>query len=91
VLRISEELRWERETRLRLEGNLVDQWIEVVQSSCLQVLERGGELQLDLAGIGFADLEGVDLLRRLDRRGVQMINCPAFLREQLRESSTGIT
>lgn len=88
MLRINEELIEERATRLRLEGNLVNQWNEVLESSCLMVLNRGGELQLDLSGVGFADLDGVALLRNLYSRGVQMINCPLFLREQIKETSS---
>lgn len=85
MLRIDEELIRERNTRLRIEGNLVKEWNEVLQSNCLGVLNRGGELELDLAGVCFADLDGVDLLRRLEQSGVRLINSPPFLMEQLKQ------
>ncbi|MFN7949813.1 MAG: hypothetical protein U0Z53_30955 [Blastocatellia bacterium] len=86
MLRIVEEKVTDSDITLRLDGRLVGQWVEVLRTSCEQAFENGTRLKLDLAGVSFADLEGVKLLRQLQARQVSLINCSPFLREQLKQS-----
>jgi ABC-type transporter Mla MlaB component len=75
---------------LRLDGSLVNQWVAVLRTSCEQAFENDGNLTLDLAGVSFADLEGVQLLQQLERQQVKLINCSPFLREQLKQTTNGL-
>ncbi len=85
MLRIVEENTANESVTLRLDGRLVNQWIEVLRSSCQQAAQQDGRLILDLAGVNFADHEGVKLLRQLEQQQATFINCSPFLREQLKE------
>jgi len=74
---------------LRLDGRLVSQWVELLRSSCEQAYQKGSNLIIDLAGVSFADQEGVQLLQQLEQQQVTIINCSPFLREQLKQPTNG--
>ncbi|MDX2033606.1 MAG: hypothetical protein SF339_23215 [Blastocatellia bacterium] len=76
MLRIEEE-KTEAARTLRLDGRLVREWVEVLREHV------EGAVELDLAGVTFADAAGVELLRRLEARGVPLRGCSPFLREQI--------
>ncbi len=76
MLRIEEE-KTEAARMLRLDGQLVREWVEVLRE------HAEGAVQLDLAGVSFADAAGVELLRGLEARGVPLRGCSLFLREQI--------
>ncbi len=63
MLRIVEEHTTNKLMTLRLDGRLVSQWVGLLRSSCEQAFDNDGRLILDLAGVSFADHEGVQLLR----------------------------
>lgn len=86
MLRIVEEQATDSSITLRLDGRLVSRWVEVLRSSCEQAFQHGSRLRLDLAGVSFADREGLNLLRQLQAQQVSVINCPPLLREQLKPS-----
>jgi hypothetical protein len=69
---------------LRLEGRIIGPWVGELGRSCERLLGSGASLTLDLAGVDFADLNGVRLLRDLSDREVGLVNLTMFLSEQLR-------
>jgi len=85
MLRIVEEDATDNSIRLRLDGSLVGQWVGLLRASCEQALQQQGVLTLDLAGVSFADHEGVQLLQQLEQRQATLINGSPFLREQLKQ------
>lgn len=90
MLRIMEENVTNSSMTLRLDGRLVNQWIDVLRSSCEQAFQNESRLILDLAGVSFADFEGVKLLRQLEQQQVTFVNCSPFLREQMKQTTNGI-
>ncbi len=68
---------------LKVEGRLVEQWVNVLATECLGILEQRKQLDLDLAGVSFADDSGVTTLRDLTARGVRIGKMSAFLEELL--------
>lgn len=91
MLRILEEKMTDDSTILRLDGRIVGQWVEVLRLSCEQVFQSNGRVTLDLTGVSFADHEGVRLLRLLDHRQVELINCSPFLREQMKHTTKSLS
>jgi ABC-type transporter Mla MlaB component len=85
MLRITEEQTPGKAITLRLEGRLAAQWVELLAASCQQILQDKGDLQLDLAGVSFADHAGAALLRRLRQQQIALHNCSPFLQEQLKQ------
>jgi len=69
---------------LRLSGRLMDLWVDELRRSCQELLGNGVTLALDLSDVSFVDHAGVGLLSELIQRGVLLMYCPDFVREQLR-------
>jgi hypothetical protein len=72
---------------LSLEGRIIGPWVDELRRSCDRILAAGGTLILDLAEVAFVERDGVRLLRDLVDSGVAVVNCPAFVTEQLKALS----
>jgi ABC-type transporter Mla MlaB component len=86
MLRISESNSSEKAATLRLEGQMIGQWVGAVEKVCEQYLASDRKLTLDLAEVLFVDRSGIALLQDLMRRGVTLANCSPFLTEQLKQA-----
>jgi ABC-type transporter Mla MlaB component len=74
-------------TRFEVEGRLVGAWVEELRRLSDQALAESAALSLDLEKLWYADLEGVALLRDLERRNVVHVNCSPFIQQQLKEAA----
>ena len=84
MLRISRDEAMNGSVNVRLEGALTGPWVEETKRVCETAAGRGDKLRLDLAGVSFADREGLKLLARLQKTNAVLKNCSAFLEAQLR-------
>ncbi|MGH9022546.1 MAG: hypothetical protein ACRDV9_05525 [Acidimicrobiia bacterium] len=75
------------ETALSLEGHLIGPWVDELRRSCELILTTGAPLTLDLSEVAFVERRGVQLLQNLVDGGVTVVNCPAFVCEQLKALS----
>jgi ABC-type transporter Mla MlaB component len=69
---------------LSLEGRVIGPWVSELRRSCERILATGATLTLDLAEVAFLERDGVRLLKDLVDDGVTVVNCPAFVSEQLK-------
>ena len=76
---------------MQLDGRVTGQWVELLRESAESIMEEGLRLTLDLENICFIDCAGLALIKSLMGRGVQQVNAPLFVAEQLRkcEGETG--
>jgi hypothetical protein len=72
---------------LRVEGRVVGPWVDELRRTCQRVLVTGAELTLDLHEVAFVERDGLQLIQSLVDRGVTVVNCPAFVHEQLKALS----
>lgn len=84
MLKIVGETRKGGGTVLRIEGQIIGPWVEELARACEPVLACGDALSLDLATVSFVSREGIGLLSSLRARRVALVNCSAFVSEQLR-------
>lgn len=84
MLRIAATDRPGGSATLTLEGRVIGPWVNELGRACERVLVAGGELTLDLHEVAFVERDGLELLKCLVDRGVTVVNCPVFVREQLR-------
>ena len=78
MLRITKSRQNEDVHLVKLEGKLLEPWVEEVRGAF--VGEPEAELpRLDLSGITFVDRPGTELLRQLLREGVRIESCPPFV------------
>ena len=70
--------------RLRVEGRLTGPWVAELQQSCdVNALSDGIELDLDIGVLSFVDVAGIELLKSLRGRGVNLLRVPPLVAGQL--------
>jgi anti-anti-sigma regulatory factor len=91
MLKITKVVTTSQEVTLQLDGRVTGRWVELLRESAESEMKQGLRLILDLKNICFVDCEGLALMKRLIQLGVQPINVPLFIVEQLRrcESEQG--
>jgi hypothetical protein len=77
--------------RLRVEGRLVGDWVQVLELELEIEIEisrapEGDSFSLDLSGVEFADQRALALLQRLTERGVAFVACSPLLQSLLGRS-----
>jgi ABC-type transporter Mla MlaB component len=72
-----------------IEGKVVGDAVDELNSCCDQALAEGRQLTLDVAGVSFIDRKGVALFHRLAAHQVSVANCSAFVAEQLKVRDPG--
>jgi len=66
---------------LKLEGRLIGEWVELLRETCQRhQQEIGTPLILDLSAVGFANWEGLRLLRHLEQEGVCCMAWSPYMR-----------
>ncbi len=74
---------------LLIEGKVIGEAVDEVNSCCDRALAEGRRLTLDLSGVAFVDRAGVALFHHLAARDVSVINCSGFVFEQLKVHDPG--
>jgi hypothetical protein len=74
---------------LLIEGKVIGDAVDELNSCCDQALAEGRRLTLDVAGVSFIDRKGVALFRRLAAHQVSVLNCSAFIAEQIKVRNPG--
>jgi hypothetical protein len=78
--------------RLRVEGRLTGPSVAELQRSCdVNALNDGIELNLDVGDISFVDAGGIELLKSLRSRGVNLLHVLPLVAGQLPELPEGRT
>lgn len=75
------------EAVLSLAGRVIGPWVDELGRACERIRATGASLTLDLAEVAFVERDGVRLLKCLVDGGVAVVNCPAFVAEQLKALS----
>ena len=87
MLRLTRTTRVPQEVVLVLEGQIVAEWVGLLEAECLELLGTNRELFLDLANVSYLDRRAVRLLRELAARSVTLINCPPLVDELIQEDA----
>lgn len=70
---------------LKAEGQIVAEWVGLLEDECLELLRSEPRVLLDLADVSYLDQRAIRVLRDLGTRAVAIINCPPLVEELLRE------
>ena len=63
---------------VRIEGKLLQAWVDEVRRVCVEA-EDGSLPSLDLSGLSFVDRRGAEMLQQLLRQGVRIHACSPFV------------
>ncbi|HEY6902749.1 MAG TPA: STAS domain-containing protein [Candidatus Acidoferrales bacterium] len=87
MLRISADEAVGQPILLRLDGQITGRWAKLLLGTCEAWLKNGSRVVVDLKNVSFADREGIDLLRNLAGRGVEIRDALPFIFEQVRRTT----
>ena len=73
-------------TVFKLEGKLLEPWVEELHEACRKMPENSHRAILDLSGISYVDLAGSIALRNLNRGGMILRGCSPLVTALLREN-----
>lgn len=79
MLRISSVTEVGSPVTLKVEGDLTGDWVPLLGAECLRHLDARKTVELDVAGIGFIDREGVAMVHGLFARGVRVVGASALV------------
>ena len=68
---------------VEIEGRIVSEWINVVETECQGLLAQGNKVVLDCSAVSFVGEDGVRMIRRLITQGCGIKNCPSFIQQIL--------
>ena len=85
MLRLTRTTRLPHEVVLRVEGQMVAEWVGLLEGECLEILGSDRKVLLDLADVSFLDHRAARMLRRMAQGQVSLINCSPLVEELLAE------
>ena len=87
MLRISKVYENPSGVKLKLEGRIVSEWVSILEEKILECLKKNKKVLLDFSELRFVDKHGVEMLRRMPSEKIEIINCPGFIEEFLKEEA----
>ncbi|WNM64129.1 hypothetical protein [Candidatus Nitrospira neomarina] len=73
----------EKHTTMKVEGRIVSDWIEVMETEFKNLLAEGKIVALDLSEVTFVEPEGVHMIRGILDKGCVLSSCPLFIHHVL--------
>lgn len=83
MLKITRRPRRGRILTIKLEGEILEPWVDAVREACTTGGRRPRILRLNLAAVRYADAAGTQVLRELIRAGAEISECSGYIRELL--------
>ena len=87
MLRLTHTTRLPHDVILLVEGQIVAEWVELLEAECLTLLRSDQNVLLDLSRVSYLDRRAARLLRDLAARSVQLINCPPLVADLVTEDA----
>jgi anti-anti-sigma regulatory factor len=75
----------EAEVILKAQGQVVAEWVDLLEGECQKLLASDTSVLLDMADVNYADPQGVQMLRKLARGRLAIINCTPLVQELMAE------
>jgi ABC-type transporter Mla MlaB component len=85
MLKITRVESLNKEITLQLDGSVTGQWVALLREYAGAALKEGRRLRLDLENISFIDCEGLAVIKSLIDCGVEQMNAPLFVAEQIKK------
>jgi hypothetical protein len=70
--------------RVRLVGRVSGRWVDELRRVCMDALDAGLMVDVDMRDVSFVDGEGLRLFREFRGRRLRLNNCALFVAEQLK-------
>lgn len=87
MLRLTRTSARPQQVILKAEGQIVAEWVDILEQECLDLLATDQQVLLDLGDVSYVDRRAVRLLRELATRPLAIINCSPLVEELLTEDA----
>jgi STAS domain-containing protein len=74
---------------LKAEGQIMAEWVGLLESECRGLLGGDQRVLLDLGEVNYLDRRAVRLLQELTRESLALVNCPPLVEQLLTEDMAG--
>lgn len=88
MLRLTRTSERPMEVILKAEGQIVAEWVGLLEEECLELTARDRQVILDLGDVSYLDRRAVRLIRALAAGSVSIINCSPLVEELLAEEAS---
>lgn len=88
MLRLTRTSERPMEVILKAEGQIVAEWVGLLEEECLELAAEDRRVVLDLGEVSYLDGRAVRLLRALAAGPVSIINCSPLVKELLAEEAS---
>ena len=75
------------EVVLKVQGQIVGEWVALLESECRELLATERQITLDLSEVSYLDRQAVRLLREFRLGSLGLVNCPPLVEELLTEDA----
>jgi hypothetical protein len=83
MLKISTIERMYGTMKIRIDGQIGGEGVELLQKTCRTYLDQGLKLSVDLQNVSFMDREGTAMIQKLMQYKVEFTNASPFIAEQI--------
>ncbi len=83
MFRVTKLLAGSSEVALKLEGQLVSEWVEELKRECRQLLSQHERIHLDFEDVTHVDRRGAEMLKSFGDGRLNIVNCPPLLKAVL--------
>lgn len=83
LTRLTQSAQRGSEIVLKAEGQIVAEWVPVLEAECRELLGTDQVVVLDLGAVSYLDTRAVGLLRRLTGGPLKLVNCSPLIEELL--------
>jgi len=73
---------------LHLEGKLTGKWVECLANACEDASKNAARVSIDMKNVTFVDREGIILLSNMGGCGIEILNPPAYIADQIRNAAS---
>ena len=85
MLRITRTVSSPSHVLLKAEGQIVAEWVTLLEDECRKLLEADQRVVLDLGAVTYLDRNAVHVLRTLNAGNLSFSNCSPLIEELLTE------
>ncbi len=85
MLRITNVDESESRATLRVEGQIVSNWVAELERETKRLLQSERRVVLDFAGVKFIGSQGAEMVKRITTENLEIINCSSLIKDLLIE------
>lgn len=70
---------------LKVEGQIISEWVPILEKEALASLQNKEEVVLDFSEVTFINQKGVEMLKKISAENIRIINCSPLIQDLLND------